>query len=75
MSHAPNVSSVKKGSVKTHVPLLPKTPSSLASLDGMHANGGMTCNVKAMVICKQCGAFCHTDCARPQSVCVSCLIR
>jgi additional sex combs-like protein len=31
--------------------------------------------VKAMVICKKCGAFCHSDCIGPQSVCTSCLVK
>eukprot|EP00096_Caligus_rogercresseyi_P012615 TRINITY_DN533_c2_g1_i2.p1 TRINITY_DN533_c2_g1~~TRINITY_DN533_c2_g1_i2.p1 ORF type:complete len:209 (+),score=26.41 TRINITY_DN533_c2_g1_i2:304-930(+) len=34
-----------------------------------------TCNVNAMIICRQCGAFCHNDCIGPSKVCVSCLIR
>ena len=34
-----------------------------------------TCRLKAMVICKGCGAFCHGDCVGPSSLCVACLIR
>ncbi|KAK3907112.1 Polycomb protein Asx [Frankliniella fusca] len=33
------------------------------------------CNLKAMVMCKQCGAFCHDDCMGPMHLCVMCLIR
>ncbi|XP_059089789.1 polycomb protein Asx-like [Tigriopus californicus] len=66
-------SSNKGGSqimLKSHgVPLLPKPPS-----DPM-GQSPVACNVKAMIICKQCGAFCHNDCIGPAKVCVSCLIR
>ncbi|XP_034942447.1 polycomb protein Asx isoform X2 [Chelonus insularis] len=34
------------------------------------------CNIRgAMVICRQCGAFCHDDCIGPQRICATCLIR
>uniref|UniRef100_T1INL3 DEUBAD domain-containing protein n=1 Tax=Strigamia maritima TaxID=126957 RepID=T1INL3_STRMM len=33
------------------------------------------CNLKAMIICKSCGAFCHDDCIGPLRLCVTCLIR
>ena len=52
------------------VPLLPKPPSMPDK-----GQNSMTCNVKAMVACKQCGKFCHNDCISPSNVCVSCLIR
>ncbi len=75
----------KKGNtimLKSHgnPPLLPKPPvvvvtSDSYNLTNTNGHGNMACNVKAMVICKQCGAFCHSDCIGPQSVCVSCLIR
>lgn len=56
--------------LKSHgVPLLPKPPS-----DPM-GQSPVACNVKAMIVCKQCGAFCHNDCIGPAKVCVSCLIR
>ncbi|XP_011505775.1 PREDICTED: putative Polycomb group protein ASXL3 [Ceratosolen solmsi marchali] len=29
----------------------------------------------AMVVCRQCGAFCHDDCIGPQCICAICLIR
>ncbi|XP_012274048.1 putative Polycomb group protein ASXL3 isoform X2 [Orussus abietinus] len=29
----------------------------------------------AMVVCRQCGAFCHDDCIGPQRICATCLIR
>lgn len=31
------------------------------------------CNLKAMVMCKKCGAFCHHDCIGPSKLCVTCL--
>lgn len=34
------------------------------------------CNMRgAMVICRQCGTFCHDDCIGPQRICATCLIR
>ncbi|XP_067007446.2 polycomb group protein Asx isoform X2 [Anabrus simplex] len=33
------------------------------------------CNLKAMIVCKKCGAFCHDDCIGPSRLCVTCLIR
>ncbi len=59
------------------VPLLPKPPDpagTSASGSG-GASSPMACNVKALIMCKQCGAFCHNDCIGPSKVCVSCLIR
>ena len=53
------------------VPLLPKPPSP----SDPKIQNPFACDVKAMIICKQCGAFCHNDCIGPSKVCVSCLIR
>lgn len=33
------------------------------------------CSLNAMVICQQCGAFCHDDCISSSKLCVSCVIR
>lgn len=33
------------------------------------------CNLKAMIECVKCGAFCHDDCIGPSKVCVACTIR
>lgn len=52
------------------VPLLPKPPSATEM-----GQNSMACNVKALVVCKQCGKFCHNDCISSSNVCVSCLIR
>ena len=56
------------------VPLLPKPPPGGAHAD-INGQNSMACNVKAMVVCKQCGKFCHNDCISSSNVCVSCLIR
>ncbi|NXD45646.1 ASX protein, partial [Copsychus sechellarum] len=32
------------------------------------------CRLKAMIVCKGCGAFCHDDCIGPSRLCVSCLV-
>ncbi|XP_022244088.1 putative Polycomb group protein ASXL3 isoform X7 [Limulus polyphemus] len=39
------------------------------------ARGNCACNLKAMVMCQKCGAFCHDDCIGPSRLCVTCLIR
>ena len=63
--------SAKKVLIKSYgVPLLPKPPSMPEK-----GQNSMTCNVKALVVCKQCGKFCHNDCISSSNVCVSCLIR
>ncbi|KAK3090145.1 hypothetical protein FSP39_009486, partial [Pinctada imbricata] len=31
------------------------------------------CSLKAMIMCKKCGAFCHHDCIGPSKLCVTCL--
>ena len=54
------------------VPLLPKPPS---MNDANNGQNPVACNVKAMIVCKQCGALSHNDCIGPSKVCVSCLIR
>ncbi|XP_023241753.1 polycomb protein Asx-like [Centruroides sculpturatus] len=38
-------------------------------------NNNCACNLKAMVMCRKCGAFCHDDCIGPSRLCVTCLIR
>uniref|UniRef100_A0A8C6V6B9 ASXL transcriptional regulator 2 n=2 Tax=Naja naja TaxID=35670 RepID=A0A8C6V6B9_NAJNA len=39
-------------------------------------DGGLECycRLKAMIVCKGCGAFCHDDCIGPSKLCVSCLV-
>lgn len=43
--------------------------------EGNGPKNDCACNLKAMVMCKQCGAFCHDDCMGPMHLCVMCLIR
>ena len=31
------------------------------------------CVLKPMVMCRRCGAFCHSDCITPMSVCAACV--
>ncbi|NXJ84738.1 ASX protein, partial [Trogon melanurus] len=48
----------------------------------MFADGGSvdeisfkcSCSLKAMIMCKGCGAFCHDDCIGPSKLCVLCLV-
>ena len=39
------------------------------------ADDGCPCNMKAMVACLKCGAFCHHDCITPARICGMCLVR
>lgn len=32
------------------------------------------CSLKAMIVCKKCGAFCHDDCIGPSRLCVTCCL-
>ena len=38
------------------------------------AKSDCACNLKGMITCKKCGAFCHNDCMGPSKLCVTCLI-
>ena len=42
--------------------------------DDDDAADGCACNLKAMVACQKCGAFCHDDCIGPSKLCVTCLV-
>ncbi|XP_043946287.1 polycomb group protein ASXL1 [Protopterus annectens] len=33
-----------------------------------------SCSLKAMIMCKGCGAFCHDECIGPSKLCVLCLV-
>ena len=51
----------------------PNTPSIII---GGNPPSSCECSIQgAMVICQQCGAFCHDNCISPQSICTTCLIR
>lgn len=34
-----------------------------------------SCSLNAMVICQQCGVFCHDECMGSSKLCISCVIR
>jgi hypothetical protein len=42
---------------------------------GTEGESSCMCSHKAMVMCKQCGAFCHDACTGPSKLCVKCLVR
>ena len=60
----------------------PSNPSvgDMAAIANSHTPGTTTeqsncaCNLKAMVMCQKCGAFCHDECIGPSKLCVTCLI-
>ncbi|XP_057666536.1 putative Polycomb group protein ASXL3 isoform X2 [Diorhabda carinulata] len=39
------------------------------------SDSSCSCSLKAMVMCKKCGAFCHDDCIGPNKLCRTCFIR
>ncbi|XP_060070321.1 putative Polycomb group protein ASXL2 [Ylistrum balloti] len=39
-----------------------------------NVSNNCACSLKAMIMCKKCGAFCHDDCIGPSNLCVTCLI-
>jgi hypothetical protein len=66
------------------VPLLPKPPSMVMVVGGQGGGGGPSaaataasclCNMKALVACQSCGAYCHDDCISANRLCFTCLIR
>lgn len=45
------------------------------SRNGNNSNNSCPCSLNAMVICQQCGAFCHDDCiSSPSKLCISCVM-
>lgn len=44
------------------------------SADTRESKSDCACNLKGMITCKKCGAFCHNDCMGPSKLCVTCLI-
>lgn len=45
-----------------------------AGPESMIQQTSCACSLRAMVMCKQCGAFCHDDCIGLSRLCVTCLI-
>ena len=39
---------------------------------GVYPDGKCLCNLKAMVVCKQCGSFWHSDCVGLDEICILC---
>lgn len=39
------------------------------------SGGNCVCDLRAMIMCRKCGAFCHDDCIGPSDLCMTCLIR
>ncbi|XP_041976297.1 putative Polycomb group protein ASXL3 [Aricia agestis] len=39
------------------------------------AEDSCVCNLRAMIPCKKCGAFCHDDCIGSAELCLTCIIR
>jgi len=37
-------------------------------------SGNCVCDLRAMIMCRKCGAFCHDDCIGPSDLCLTCLI-
>ncbi|XP_046385851.1 polycomb protein Asx isoform X2 [Ischnura elegans] len=57
-------------------PTTAATPSSSSSSPSASSTASeCACNLKAMIMCRKCGAFCHDDCIGPSRLCVTCLIR
>ncbi|XP_069127832.1 putative Polycomb group protein ASXL2 [Argopecten irradians] len=53
-------------------PVVLSTPGLPSTIDNVSNN--CACSLKAMIMCKKCGAFCHDDCIGPSNLCVTCLI-
>lgn len=45
------------------------------SITGENTPPNCACSLNAMVVCQQCGAFCHDDCMGSTKLCISCIIR
>ncbi|KAG1669034.1 Polycomb protein Asx [Nymphon striatum] len=64
-----------KISSHSNTPTVPSLPSTSTALTSSSDNNDCSCNLKAMTMCKKCGAFCHDGCISPSRLCVTCLIR
>ncbi|XP_049868628.1 polycomb protein Asx [Pectinophora gossypiella] len=56
-------------------PANPNTNVSVARCRSVGAEDSCVCNLRAMILCKKCGAFCHDDCIGSAELCLTCLIR
>lgn len=66
-SIAPRASSAPPTNQNTNV--------SVSRCRSVGAEEGCVCSLRAMVLCKRCGAFCHDDCIGAADLCFTCLIR
>ncbi|KAJ2944597.1 hypothetical protein O0L34_g3950 [Tuta absoluta] len=64
---APRASSAPPANQNTNV--------SVARCRSVGAEESCVCNLRAMILCKKCGAFCHDDCIGSAELCLTCLIR
>ncbi|XP_063358875.1 polycomb protein Asx [Cydia amplana] len=64
---APRASSAPPANQNTNV--------SVTRCRSVGADDACVCNLRAMILCKKCGAFCHDDCIGSAELCLTCLIR
>ncbi|XP_013181322.1 PREDICTED: polycomb protein Asx isoform X1 [Papilio xuthus] len=63
----PRASSAPPSNLNTNV--------NVARCRSVGAEDACVCNLRAMILCKKCGAFCHDDCIGSAELCLTCLIR
>ncbi|CAH2066315.1 unnamed protein product, partial [Iphiclides podalirius] len=56
-------------------PANPNTNVNVTRCRSVDADDTCVCNLRAMILCKKCGAFCHDDCIGSAELCLTCLIR
>ncbi|KAK7100125.1 putative Polycomb group protein ASXL2 [Littorina saxatilis] len=68
---------VLAGQTGDHTVVLPQAGRNggVIGLGSSEVGQSCMCNHKAMVMCMQCGAFCHELCTGPSKLCVKCLVR
>ncbi|GJQ82821.1 hypothetical protein Trydic_g13523 [Trypoxylus dichotomus] len=54
---------------------LVSTSGTTAAAAAVVTNDSCSCSLKAMIVCKKCGAFCHDSCIGPSKLCRTCFIR
>ena len=55
--------------------VIPEASNNNSGSSDEEGEEGCPCNMRAMVACAGCGAFCHQDCVSPNRLCVTCVIR
>ncbi|CAK1549715.1 unnamed protein product [Leptosia nina] len=56
-------------------PTNPNSNVNVTRCRSVGAEESCVCNLRAMILCKKCGAFCHDDCIGSAELCLTCLIR